>query len=90
MRITGFSMGLISGAILGMLFAPAKGSTTRQKVKDTAVNIKEKFEHLLGITTDELDELKDLLEDEGVLLTKEDRAKLVKLIEESKNVITGS
>ena len=35
--------GVALGAVLGILFAPAKGSETRQKISDTAHDLKDKM-----------------------------------------------
>jgi gas vesicle protein len=41
MLVAFFAGGAI-GAMLGILFAPASGTETRQKIKDTSVNVKDK------------------------------------------------
>ncbi|PZX92052.1 YtxH domain-containing protein [Flavobacterium aquariorum] len=44
--------GLAAGAVVGILFAPAKGADTRKKIQqkgsDYADNLKDKFENLSG------------------------------------------
>src|SRR5580700_950169 len=56
--------GLVAGVAIGILVAPAEGSETRQRISDTADSLKRKLRRLRGITTDELDELKDIFEKE--------------------------
>lgn len=34
--LTGFSLGLLTGAVAGLLYAPEKGDKTRKKLKKTA------------------------------------------------------
>ncbi len=49
----------LTGVAVGLLIAPAKGSETRQKIADSAENIKKKIQKLRGLTSDELDDLKN-------------------------------
>ncbi len=51
----------LSGIVIGLLIAPAKGSETRQKLADSADQIKDKIRRLRGATNQELDELQKYL-----------------------------
>ena len=54
--ITGLVAGMAAGAILGILFAPDKGSNTRKKIvskgEDYADDVKEKFNDAIDAITD--------------------------------------
>jgi len=79
--VLGLLAGVAAGAVLGILFAPDKGSTTRRKILhkggDYADEVKEKFNDLLSSITEQYETVKREAEE---LVTK-GRAKL----EEAKN-----
>ena len=76
--------GLAAGVALGVLFAPAEGSETRQRISDTADTLKRKLRRLRGITSDELDELKDIFEKETDGLKDDVRTRVLTLIRTAK------
>lgn len=84
MRFSKFTAGIVSGFVLGLLLAPEKGEKTRQKVKDTAEAWKHRLNSLFGKGESELDELKDILENEAEELNHEVRKKLLRLVEENR------
>ena len=74
----------LSGIIIGLLIAPAKGSETRQKITDSADQIKDKIRRMRGTTNNELAELHQVFEHEIAGLREDIREKVLKLIEVSK------
>jgi gas vesicle protein len=61
----GLMAGLTAGAILGVLYAPEKGSVTREniarKTEDYAEAVKEKFNEFIDSVNDKLDMAKEEL-----------------------------
>jgi len=84
MRFSKFTAGLVSGFVLGLLLAPEKGEETRKKVRETAGAWKHRLNNLFGKGEGELDELKDILENEAESLSHEVRQKLLRLVEENR------
>jgi gas vesicle protein len=74
----------LSGIVIGILIAPAKGSETRRKLSDSVDNIKDKIRRLRGTTNEELDELHRVFETEIAGLREDVREKVLHLIEVSK------
>ena len=74
----------LSGIVIGLLIAPAKGSETRQKLADSADQIKDKIRRLRGTTNQELDELHEIFEHEIQGLRDDIREKVLRLIDVSK------
>ena len=75
----------LSGIVIGLLIAPAKGSETRQKISESADNIKDKIRRIKGTTSEELDELHRVFEHEISGLRDDMRFKILKMIDASKN-----
>jgi gas vesicle protein len=74
----------LSGIVIGLLIAPAKGSETRQKITDSAERLKDKIRRIRGTTNEELDELHQVFEHEIQGLRDYIREKVLRLIEVSK------
>jgi len=56
-------LGVVIGAVLGVLFAPAKGSVTRKRIARSgtayAEDVKEKFNGYIDAITEEYDTIKE-------------------------------
>jgi gas vesicle protein len=62
----GLLAGVAAGALLGVLFAPDKGTSTRKKItkksEDYVDSLKEKFNEFLDTIGDKVDEVKEDVE----------------------------
>jgi len=82
--IIGVLSGLAAGVAIGILVAPAEGRETRQRISDTADSLKRKIRQLRGVTMDELDELRDIMERETEGLREDVRSRVLTLIKAAK------
>lgn len=57
--LVGFSTGLL----VGLLFAPAKGSETRESIASKGRDLKNKFNDLIDAIADKFDSIKDEVDD---------------------------
>jgi len=80
MKCFGFTTGIFSGLLLGVLLAPEKGEETRKKLAEQAAACKRKLDNLFGTGDQALADLKEVLEDETAVITEEARKKLLKLV----------
>ncbi len=61
--IAAFAAGAAAGAILGLLFAPAKGSETREKIKDKAKKLSGDLEEKISKAEQKIKDLKEDMEE---------------------------
>lgn len=87
MKITKFTLGLVSGAVIGVLFAPAQGSRSRKAVSNVAGKVNSTFKKWFTNSHSELEELKAILADDSIKLTETDRKKLVQLIDNNQKAL---
>src|ERR1700731_2582258 len=69
-----------AGVAIGLLLAPAKGEETRQMISDTASNLKKKLRRIRTTAKSEIDDLKEVFENEIDGLQDDVREKILKLI----------
>ena len=65
--LLGFLSGAAVGVVVGMLYAPHKGSVTRKKIaktaKDVSDNVTDKFKDLAEKAEDFIDDLRDVADE---------------------------
>ena len=82
--IVGTLSAALAGVVVGLLIAPAKGSETRQKIADTAEDLRKKLRSIRNSADGELNELQEVFENEVDGLKDDVREKVLRLIEASK------
>jgi gas vesicle protein len=70
----------LTGVVIGILIAPAKGSETRRKISDSAENLRSRLSRIKSASREELDELREIFEHEVAGLREDARQKILKLI----------
>lgn len=58
-----FLIGFSTGLLVGLLFAPAKGSETRESISNRGRDLKNKFNDLVDAVTDKFDSMKTEVDD---------------------------
>lgn len=77
-----FLTGVLMGVGIGLLIAPEKGEDTRESIAETAGNIKDKFNRLVGKAGAQLDDLKGFLDQEIDGLTDDVRSRIRTILDE--------
>ena len=85
-----FMTGLLMGVGIGLLLAPEKGEDTRESIAETAGNLKDKFNRLVGRAGARLDDLKDLLENEVEGLSDDVRSRIRTILDEEGTSSAGN
>jgi gas vesicle protein len=58
-------VGFATGVLVGMLFAPDKGSETRKKISETGTDLKSRFNDFIDSLSNKADEMADDLSAEA-------------------------
>jgi len=74
--------GLLMGVGIGLLLAPEKGSETRESLAETAGNLRDKFNRLVGRAGARIDDLRSLLENEVDGLSEDVRSRIRTILDE--------
>ena len=74
--------GLLMGVGIGLLLAPEKGEDTREQIAETAGNLKDKFNRLVGRAGARIDDLKAILENEVEGMSDDVRSRIRTILDE--------
>ncbi len=74
--------GLLMGIGLGVLLAPEKGADTRDSLAETAGELKDKFNRVIGRAGARMDDLKTMLEDGVEGLSDDVRSRIRTILDE--------
>ena len=85
-----FMTGLLMGVGIGLLLAPEKGENTRESIAETAGNLKDKFNRLVGRAGARLDDLKGMLENEVEGMSDDVRSRIRTILDEEGNASNAS
>ena len=82
----GMIAGLAVGTVLGILFAPAKGTETRKKIADKSTDLKDKIKDSSHKLTDKITQTISKLKTESLELTGEAKEALEEEITKLENL----
>ena len=82
---TKFFAGALCGLVAGLLLAPEKGEDLRNDIADSAEKWKKKFYRLTGKAGAELDDLRDMLEEEVGGLRDDIRYRILTILDETQD-----
>lgn len=82
--LIGTISGLVAGAVVGLMVAPASGAETRQKIADSADDLKKKLKRIKRRAGTELSDLEEVFSNQVSGLRDDVREKILKLIAQGK------
>ncbi len=83
MSVQKIMIAALAGVVIGVLIAPAKGSETRQRISDSAENLRSRLKRVRSASREELNELREVFEHEVEGLREDVRQKILKLIKKA-------
>jgi gas vesicle protein len=85
MSTTKFFAGALVGLVAGLLLAPQKGEDLREELVDTADKWKKKLDKITGKASNELNDLREILEDEVSGLADDARLRILSILREAED-----
>lgn len=82
-----FNIGLLSGVLLGVLFAPASGAETRSGLRRQARCCKRQIGRLCRKKDEEIEALRAVLQDEMAEITPETRLQLLRMLKKAQYAV---
>jgi gas vesicle protein len=78
-----FMTGLLMGVGIGLLLAPEKGEETREQIAETAGNLRDKFNRIVGRAGARIDDLKGMLDGDIEGLTDDVKSRIRTILDEA-------
>lgn len=82
-----FNIGLFSGVLLGVLFAPASGAETRRSLGRQMRGCKRRLNRLCRKKDEEIESLRAILQDELSEITPETRLQLLRMLKKAQYAV---
>jgi len=86
--LVGTISGVVAGAVVGLILAPQSGKETREQIAKKACELKKKLEKFTHQSAGNLDELQDIFKTEIAGLSTDVRERVLRLIKQSKSILT--
>lgn len=84
----GFLVGIVAGGIIGILYAPDKGTNTRDKLSFQLDKIKKQLESFIDDLVNEKDVLANDAKDEGEKIVKDAKDKAEQLLDDVNGLLS--